>query len=176
MYNKPSGKQEGVDVNKGCVIDYEGKDVTPKNYMAILTGNKSAVTGGNGRVLQSTSDDYVFLNFADHGGVGLIAFPSSYLYAKDLIDTFQTMYNKKMYKQLVYYMEACESGSMFQQLPKDINIYAVSAASPSESSWAYYCPPEDEVNGKHIGSCLGDEFSIHWMENTDASDTTSKTL
>eukprot|EP01006_Ploeotia_vitrea_P036406 TRINITY_DN66015_c0_g1_i2.p2 TRINITY_DN66015_c0_g1~~TRINITY_DN66015_c0_g1_i2.p2 ORF type:complete len:106 (+),score=10.02 TRINITY_DN66015_c0_g1_i2:209-526(+) len=88
LFNKPSGKQAGVDVNEGCVIDYEGKDVTPENYMAILTGNKTAVKGGNGRVLQSTSDDYVFLNFADHGGVGLIAFPNKYLYANDLLKTF----------------------------------------------------------------------------------------
>mmetsp|Transcript_132198 Transcript_132198/g.186642 ORF Transcript_132198/g.186642 Transcript_132198/m.186642 type:complete len:106 (-) Transcript_132198:800-1117(-) len=88
LFNKPSGSEEGVNYNEGCVIDYEGKDVTPENYMAILTGDSSKVKGGNGRVLQSTADDMVFLNFADHGGVGLIAFPNSYLYAKDLLSTF----------------------------------------------------------------------------------------
>lgn len=37
---------------------------------------------GTGRVLTSTANDKVFLNFADHGGAGLIAFPvGDYLYA-----------------------------------------------------------------------------------------------
>lgn len=53
------------------------------------------------------------------------------------------MHDNNMYKKLVYYLEACESGSMFVNLPKDINAYALSAASPSESSWGTYCYPDD---------------------------------
>lgn len=45
--------------------------------MAILTGNSSGVSGGNGKVLKSTKKDEVFIYFADHGGPGLIAFPKS---------------------------------------------------------------------------------------------------
>lgn len=54
-------------------------------------------------------------------------------------------------------MEACESGSMFEGLLADnINIYATTAANAMESSYAAYCSPDDVVNGKHVGSCLGD--------------------
>lgn len=53
------------------------------------------------------------------------------------------MHDNNMYKKLVYYLEACESGSMFVNLSKDINVYALSAASPSESSWGTYCYPDD---------------------------------
>lgn len=83
-----------------------------------------------------------------------------------------------MYKQLAFYLEACESGSMFAGglLPKDINIYAVTAANPDESSWASYCYPDDIVQGKHLGTCLGDLFSVVWMENTDASLPDKETL
>jgi legumain len=52
--------------------------------LAILKGDASAVTGGNGKVLKSDENIKVFINFADHGAVGLIAFPHSYLYADDL--------------------------------------------------------------------------------------------
>ena len=31
---------------------------------------------GNGRALESTSDDNVFIFFSDHGAEGLIAFPT----------------------------------------------------------------------------------------------------
>lgn len=56
-------------------IDYKGKDVNPANFLAIITGNKSAVSGGNGRVLESNATENVFINFVDHGSTGLIAFP-----------------------------------------------------------------------------------------------------
>jgi len=69
---------------------------------------------------------------------------------------------------MVVYMEACESGSMFENiLKKDINVYAVSAANGKESSWGTYCHPDDKINGKHVGSCLGDLFSVNWMEDLD---------
>jgi len=69
---------------------------------------------------------------------------------------------------MVVYIESCESGSMFNNLlPKNINVYATSASSPDESSWGCYCPPQDKVNGKSINSCLGDLYSVNWMEDTD---------
>jgi len=126
--------------------------------------------------LESTSTDRVFINFSDHGAPGLIAFPSSYLYADKLLGTFNLMTTNKSYSQLVFYLEACESGSMFLNLPKNTNIYAVSAANPTESSWATYCSPNDVVQGKSIGSCLGDEFSVNWMEDTEAANVNTETL
>ena len=58
------------------------------------------------------------------------------------------MYANKMYKKLVFYLEACDSGSMFEfTLPKDINAYAMTAGKADEDSWATYCPPNDVVNG-----------------------------
>jgi legumain len=59
---------------------------------------------------------------------------------------------------------------MLQKLPNSWRIYATSASSPTESSWAYYCSPDDVIAGKHVGSCLGDLYSIAWMEDTDRGD------
>jgi len=73
-----------------------------------------------------------------------------------------------MYNKLVFYMEACESGSMFENvLPTNINIYVTTASNAVESSWGCYCPPEDIINGKSLGSCLGDLYSVNWMEDAD---------
>lgn len=65
---------------------------------------------------------------------------------------------------------------MFVSLPKNINIYATSASSPTESSWGFYCYPDDVVNGTHLNSCLGDLYSIAWMEDADEKDATKETL
>jgi len=32
------------------------------------------------------------------------------------------------------------------------------------------------VDGKNIGSCLGDEFSVRWMEDTDAANLKKETV
>ena len=65
---------------------------------------------------------------------------------------------------------------MFTKLPTDTKIYALSAANPTESSWGYYCSPNDVVQGKHIGSCLGDLFSINFLENTESIDVNAVNL
>jgi len=64
---------------------------------------------------------------------------------------------------------------MFEKLTTP-NVYAVTAANAEESSWGTYCGSEAVVNGKNIGSCLGDLFSVNWMEDSDASDVTRESL
>jgi legumain len=87
-----------------------------------------------------------------------------------LISAIKQMYASKMYSHLVFYMEACESGSMFEGLlSSNIGVYVTTASNAVESSWGTYCPPDDMVNGKAINSCLGDLYSINWMENSDSA-------
>lgn len=170
LFNKPTAAgEEGVDVYAGCNIDYKSSDVNPQNFMDVLTGTAS------GKKLESTSEDNVFVFFSDHGAAGLIAFPAGELHKADLQKTFDTMHSKNMYKKLSFYLETCESGSMFEGMSTP-GVYALSASGPSESSWGTYCGSDAMVNGKSIGSCLGDLFSVNWMEDSDAEDVTSETL
>lgn len=119
------------------------------------------------KVLNTTEADNIFIYFSDHGSPGLLAFPTSYLYESDLTPVFEQMAQDRRFNKLIFYLEACESGSMFVNLRKDLNIYAISAADPTESSWGTYCPPDDVVNGFSLGTCLGDEFSVAFLELTD---------
>ena len=81
-----------------------------------------------------------------------------------------------MFDELVFYLEACESGSMFPLLKADEKIFAVTAANAKQSSYATYCGSDAVVDGKKIYSCLGDLFSVNWMENTEANDVSLETL
>jgi len=57
---------------------------------------------------------------------------------------------------------------MFENvLPTNINIYVTTASNAVESSWGCYCPPEDVIDGRSLGSCLGDLYSVNWMEDAD---------
>jgi legumain len=169
LFNKPDGE----DVYAGLKIDYKGRDVTPEKFLAVLTGDS---TTAGGKVLNTNSNSRVFVNFSDHGGVGLIAFPHEYLYADQLQSAIDTMEQKGMYKEMTFYIEACESGSMFPNLRSSQNVYAMTASNASLSSWAAYCSPQDMVNGVEIGSCLGDEFSVNWMEDSDSHNPLTETL
>ena len=57
-----------------------------------------------------------------------------------------------------------------------MNIYAITAANASESSWGTYCSPDDKVDGVSVGSCLGDLFSVNWMEDSDHANMDTETL
>jgi len=169
IFNHPDGK----DVYAGVIIDYYEKDVTPENFVAAITGDKDAVIKKDerttGKVLTSTSEDNVYIYFSDHGSDNSISFPSTYLFADELNDALNTMYQKKMYKELVFYLEACHSGSMFdKKLPSNISVYTTTAAHRNESSYGEYCRGEAKVNGTLIGVCLGDECSCRFMEDIDA--------
>lgn len=168
VFNKPDPNGYGHDYYKDVVIDYNGDDVTPDNFLNILEGNAELMKDkGTGRVLNSKNTDNVFLYFADHGAVGLIAFPNDkLLYADEFNATLKKMHETEMYSEMVIYMEACESGSMFfKLLPEDIKIYATSASNPFESSFACYC--NTSVFGIIISTCLGDTYSVVWLEDSD---------
>lgn len=90
----------------------------------------------------SNPNDRIFVYFTDHGAVGLIAFPDEMvntcvcdpivpltspskeiamlqLTVKQLNKTLSWMFVNKRYDQLVFYLESCESGSMFENVLDD---------------------------------------------------------
>lgn len=143
--------------------------------MNVLLGNSTyTASKGTGRVLKPAVTDNVFVFFSDHGSPGSVSFPSGLLYADQLITTLKQM--NGTFNKLVFYLETCESGSMFLNLPDNIGVYALSAASPYESSWATYCSPDDVIAGKHLGTCLGDLFSVSFIEDLENIDEVQDTL
>lgn len=167
IINHPNGS----DVYAGVIIDYKGNDVTPKNFLAALSGKSELVKGvGSGKVINSGPNDHIFVNFVDHGGPGIVAFPNDVLTARDLMTTLTSMHSSNKYGQMVLYFEACESGSMFEGLlPKDINIYATTASNAEESSYACYFDDKRQTY-------LGDVYSVNWMEDSDKENLNIETL
>ncbi|XP_049863688.1 legumain-like [Schistocerca gregaria] len=158
LINEPNG----TNVYEGVKKDYTGDDVTPENFLKVLTGDAEGMKGiGTGRVIQSGPNDHIFVNFADHGSVGFLVFPNGELYAQDLEKAFLKLVDNKKFSKMVVYIEACESGSMFEHLlPDNENIFVVTAADPHESSyaWCMYGP---------LNTFLGDVFSVNWMHDVE---------
>lgn len=157
--------KKGPNVYPGVPHDYTNETVTPENFIKILTGQNMNGTG-SGKTIQSGPNDYVFVYFADHGAPGIVAFPDKMLSAKKWNVAIKKMYQEQKYKQMVIYVEACESGSMFNTLlPDNINVYVTTAANPDESSYACYMDNKLETY-------LGDCYSVNWMEDVDQVGTT----
>ncbi|XVE53920.1 hypothetical protein DITRI_Ditri03aG0040600 [Diplodiscus trichospermus] len=168
----------GDDVYKGVPKDYTGEDVTVNNFFATILGNKTALTGGSGKVVDSGPNDHIFIYYTDHGGPGVLGMPTfPYLYADDLIDVLKKKHASGTYKSLVFYLEACESGSIFEGLlPEGLNIYATTASNAEESSWGTYCPGEYPSPPPEYETCLGDLYSVAWMEDSDIHNLRTETL
>ncbi|CAN6486403.1 unnamed protein product [Victoria cruziana] len=174
IINRP----KGGDVYAGVPKDYTGIHVNTKNLYAVLLGNKTALDGGSGKVLKSKHDDHVFIYYSDHGGPGVLGMPNMpFLYANDFVKVLKKMYHKRRFKEMVIYVEACESGSIFQGLlPEDMNIYVTTAANAEESSFGTYCPGMSPSPPPEYFTCLGDLYSVAWMEDSESHDLKRESL
>ncbi|KAF9689474.1 hypothetical protein SADUNF_Sadunf01G0095900 [Salix dunnii] len=169
---------QGDDVYAGVPKDYTGEQVTTENLYAVLLGNKSAVKGGSGKVVDSKPNDRIFLYYSDHGGPGVLGMPNMpFLYAMDFIEVLKKKHASGSYKEMVMYIEACESGSIFEGImPQDLNIYVTTASNAEESSWGTYCPGMDPPPPPEYITCLGDLYSIAWMEDSETHNQKKETL
>ncbi|CDW52693.1 legumain [Trichuris trichiura] len=167
IINHPKGK----DVYKGVPKDYTGKHVTPKNFRSILLGLKEEMRGiGSEKVIDSGPNDHIFVNFVDHGAHGILSFPTTEMTVGELNETLWLMRERNRYGKMLIYVEACESGSMFHStLPRDIEIYATTAANGQESSYACFF---DETLKTYLGDC----YSVNWMEDSDRANLEEETI
>ncbi|KAL8238773.1 hypothetical protein R6Q59_015340 [Mikania micrantha] len=158
--------------------DYTGEYVTAANFYAVLLGSTSALTGGSGKVLATKPQDKVFIYYTDHGGPGILGMPNlPFIYANDFINVLKAKHAMGTYSEMVIYVEACESGSIFEGLiPENLNIYVTTASNATESSWGTYCPGMTPPPPKEYDTCLGDLYSISWLEDSDVEDLKTETL
>ncbi|KAJ6326912.1 hypothetical protein OIU78_013908 [Salix suchowensis] len=101
----------------------------------------------------------------------------AFLYAMDLIDVLKKKHASGSYKEMVMYIEACESGSIFEGImPKDINIYVTTASNAEENSWGTYCPGMEPSPPPEYVTCLGDLYSVSWMEDSETHNLKAETI
>ncbi|GAQ89237.1 vacuolar-processing enzyme precursor [Klebsormidium nitens] len=174
IINRP----DGPDVYEGVPKDYTGYAVNAHNFLAVLAGNKTAVNGGSGKVIDSGPNDRVFVYYSDHGGPGVLGMPTlPFLYANDLVATLKAAAAADRFKEMVVYIEACESGSVFEGLlPANIKIYGTTAANAWESSWGTYCPGMSPAPPVEFETCLGDLYSVAWLEDSEVHNLNKETL
>ncbi|XP_030945423.1 legumain isoform X2 [Quercus lobata] len=169
---------QGSDVYAGVPKDYTGEQVTAENLYAVLLGNKNRVKGGSGKVVDSKPNDRIFVYYSDHGGPGVLGMPNlPYVYAMDFLEVLKKKHASGTYKKMVIYVEACESGSIFEGImPQDLNIYVTTASNAQESSFGIYCPGMEPSPPPEYITCLGDLYSVAWMEDSETHNLKKETV
>jgi legumain len=135
-------------------IDYVGKDASAANFLRVLTGDSH-----NGRALQSTENDDVFVFYDDHGAPGILCVPANNgpeLYADSIYATIKEMKEKKMFKRLFFVIEACYSGSVGFNITEP-GVYVLTAAGPQQSS--YSAQWDDD-----LGTFVTNEFTQNFLK------------
>merc|ERR1712223_2300307 len=160
----------GTDVYHGVPKDYVCGSVRPDIFLQVLKGEKIDGAFGTGKTLNSGPKDNIFVYFADHGAKGLVAFGQDVLKATALNQAIKDMHAAKKYNKMVFYVEACESGSMFKGLlDPNLNVFATTASNATTSSFACYFD-------KARKTFLGDVYSIKWLEDSKKENNTSMVM
>jgi len=170
IINEPNG----TNVYEGIQKDYTGDDLTPKNFYNILSGKEKKMKGiGTGKVIKSKAKDKIFVYYSDHGGPGILGMVDDEIHAEDLSKTLSKMSSNNKFGKLVFFVEACYAGSMFDStIEEDENIFVMTASDPNESSYACYYDDKRDTY-------LADEFSSAWMhivQSEFSSDASSMSL
>ncbi|KAK3749747.1 hypothetical protein RRG08_046252 [Elysia crispata] len=170
IINQPNG----TNVYPGVPKDYTKKEVRPDVFLKVLTGDAEGIKkilGRKGKVIESGPKDRIFVNFADHGGPGVLAFPDKMLFRDELHTAILHMHKNKQYSKMLFYVEACESGSMFSNFTalSHVNVFATTAANPDEPSEGCYFDNKRQT-------ALGDVYSVNWMQDSDKENLRQETL
>ena len=157
VFNKPDGE----NVYSRILIDYKGAEVNPKNFKKVITGDSEGISA---RVLESNENDNVFIYFSGVYADSL-RFPelSQYILPQDFVEMIKTMYKKKLYKNLLVYLDA-GSFSQFKSYCSELRKVHALLAVTNTSDFAY-C--NATVKKTLVGACLGTKFGVTWMEKTD---------
>jgi len=157
----------GPNLYTNLTKDYIGEEVTPANFLNVLVGHSPE----GKKVLKSTEYDYVFIYYSDHGGPGVIGFPNEEgVWSDDLTYTISYMKQYKKYSKMLFYIEACYSGSLFEGiLADDLQVYALTAANSTQESYAVTYDYKRKT-------FLCDEWSAAWMADADYNDMKAKTI
>jgi len=148
----------GTNVYNGVPHDYTHDLVRADVLRDVLLDNE--VTVGSKKTLKSGPNDNVFFYYSDHGGSGYLPFPAGdgEITGEAFVTLINEMNQKQKFKNLVIYIEACFSGSLFYNHENDLpeNVFIATAApvgapSYSESLWR-------------------DTFSYAWIHDLETAD------
>ncbi|KAG1945116.1 legumain [Pimephales promelas] len=157
---------DGLNVYSRVPKDYTGADVTPKNFLSALRGEKRT---DQKKVIASGPDDNIYVYMTGVGQEGGFQFAEKALNAKAFTDVLKSMHDGKKFSKMVIYMDSDYSGSMFEGLPDNIDIFALTSCHKYIEN-----TPTDYDNERKV--YLSDLFSSTWLKYLNTADFKTETF
>ncbi|KAG1945117.1 legumain-like [Pimephales promelas] len=157
---------DSKNVYSGVPKDYTGADVTPENFLSALQGEKRT---DQKKVIASGPDDKIYIYMTGVGQEGGFQFPEKALDPKAFTDALKSMHDGKKFSKMVIYMDSDYSGSMFEGLPEDIEVFALTSCHKFIEN-----TPTDYDDQREV--YLSDLFSSHWLKHLNTVDFTKDTF
>jgi len=149
-YNPSKGQLfhtlDHVNVYDGSSISFSGKSVTADKFYSTI------------QTLPTTSSDYVFIYYDNHGGPDILGVPDGcgdYITGEGLDAALNKASQAGLYKYALFGIEACYAGSVAEHFTAP-NLVTITASNNQESSYAY-------CYDSYIGSYLSNEFTWMWI-------------
>ena len=178
LFTLPDPEGPGWDHAAVCKehYDYTSKHITPEIVLAVLSQDEEKVkqlTGlENPKVFHTTEEDTIFVYYSDHGYEGGVVCGSERISKRQIHEALTSLHERHAYSKMAFFLEACESGSVFDTLPAELNVYAFTSANATELAWSEHCPPDDVVNGKEFGTCMSMFYDNEYQRLWETESTT----
>ena len=126
-------RMDGVNVYKDVKVDYHISDLKPEDLKEILSGHSSARLP---EVIKSDSDDNVFVFWSGHGGRGYLKYGKTFFSDLDMDECLTAMEKEGRFRQALWFIETCYSGSVAKMADKHSHTIIFTAAGEDETSKA----------------------------------------
>lgn len=152
-------------------VDYRGDEVTAENFIRLLTGRHHESTPRSKRLF-SDEDSNILVYLTGHGGNGFLKFrDKDELTSLDIANTFEQMYQKRRYNEIMFIIDSCQAESM-SELLRSPNIIGIGSSKIGEDSLSHHGDPS-------IGVFVIDRYTyyvLNFLENLDFNKSQNTTL
>eukprot|EP00039_Didymoeca_costata_P030484 m.29832 g.29832 ORF g.29832 m.29832 type:complete len:390 (+) comp8139_c0_seq4:26-1195(+) len=116
-------------------VDYRGYEVTPTNFVRILTGRHDDSVPRSKR-LMSDRHSNVLIYLTGHGGEGFLKFQDTMvLFSPELGDSIKQMWQRRRYNELLFIADTCHAESLFDQI-KSPHVIGMFSSNRHEDSYS----------------------------------------
>jgi len=149
-------------------VDYRGYEVNVENVIRVLTGRHDPETPRSKRLLtDDRSNILIFLT--GHGGDEFLKFQDvEEISSHDLADTFEQMYQKKRYNEILFMVDTCQANTLYKRFYSP-NILAIGSSRFAENSYSHHTDPL-------LGLAVIDRFTYYTLDFFEQVNTSRATI
>nr|CCA19647.1 GPIanchor transamidase putative [Albugo laibachii Nc14]CCA23079.1 GPIanchor transamidase putative [Albugo laibachii Nc14] len=141
---------------KDVEVDYRGAEVTVANFITVLTGRHQEATPAS-KKLETDENSNIFIFMTGHGGDQFLKFQDAEeISSQDLADAFQDMHVKKRYKKILFMVDTCQAGSLFNAITSP-NVATIGSSKVGENSYAHHVD-------RQLGLSVIDRFTYFTLD------------